>query len=408
MTYKELRKIMSKKSLNDLILKIREIISDPRSTKKGCGVCVHALDIIVFILIISKICGIKSYRLIEYFTRTHIIFLEKYFKEQIEKLKILVKEGKIKKVLPSDDTFRRVIEKISPEELFKIYEWVVNAINNNILKRCHIAIDGKCLKGTQTIELKARDVVSAFNCENFFTISQEEVPEKKNEITAILKLLENIEEYCYKNLVITIDAIAANTRVVDSIVRKGWDYCIAFKENQLTCFNYAYSLLIQNLKNYFYSESYNKHGIQGERRYYFFENLERFPKINEFSGLKSIGAIISFGVRKGEEFAEVRFFFTSLTSKNEFKEVARAPWKIENNLHRSLDVFYEEDKSHIKKENAPLNISTLRKIGLALLLLGKLYARDKNITSNILIEIFKINPYVIDQLLSDEYIEILS
>ena len=97
-----------------------------------------------------------------------------------------------------------------------------------------------------------------------------------------------------------------------------------------------------------------------------------------------------------------------MTSKNEFKEVARAHWKIENNLHRSLDVFYEEDKSHIKKENAPLNISTLRKIGLALLLLGKLYARDKNITSNILIEIFKINPYVIDQLLSDEYIEILS
>ena len=75
MKYKELRTYISKKSLNDLVNMIRNSSFDPRSTKKGHGVCVHSFDMLLFIIIISKICGMKSYREIEYFAKTHIVFL---------------------------------------------------------------------------------------------------------------------------------------------------------------------------------------------------------------------------------------------------------------------------------------------------------------------------------------------
>ena len=61
------------------------------------------------------------------------------------------------------------------------------------MKRSHIAIDGKCLRGTKTFEYKAKDIVTAYNCDNTFVVSQKEVQEKKNEVSAILQLLEEID-----------------------------------------------------------------------------------------------------------------------------------------------------------------------------------------------------------------------
>ena len=39
----------------------------------------------------------------------------------------------------------------------------------------------------------------------------------------------------------------------------------------------------------------------------------------------------------------------------------RSHWGIENTLHWSLDVTFSEDKSRIRKDNAPENFALLRK-----------------------------------------------
>ena len=408
MKYKDLRKLIPNKTLNDLVFKIKSTITDPRSNKPGCGVLIYSLELILFIIIIARICGIQPYRGIEYFAKTHRGFLEKYFHVELKKIRKLMEMGIAKRLLPSDDTYRRLIEIIIPEELFKIYEWLLNRTTEYLLKRTHIAIDGKCLRGTKTSELRAKDIVSALDSESLMVINQKEVQEKKNEVSGILVLLSSIDEAGYKDLVITIDAIAANPDVFKAIARRGWDYCIGLKQNQPTCYAEAYNLLLRNLKNYFASEYSEEHGIQVERRFYFFNNLDNFYRKEDFKGFKSIGAIISFGIRDGEEFAEVRFFFTSLIDKNEFKDVSRSHWRIENNLHRTEDVIYEEDKSHIRKANAPLNMNILRKIGLIILHLGKSYSKDSNITFKILIDIFKMNPEIINSLLHDDFVSELA
>ena len=62
---------------------------------------------------------------------------------------------------------------------------------------------------------------------------------------------------------------------------------------------------------------------------------------------------------------ETRYFISSLTGSAErFARAAREHWAIENSLHYVLDVTMNEDKSRIRKDNAPENLATLRKIAL--------------------------------------------
>jgi predicted transposase YbfD/YdcC len=47
--------------------------------------------------------------------------------------------------------------------------------------------------------------------------------------------------------------------------------------------------------------------------------------------------------------------------------LAREHWGIENHLHWQLDVTFKEDAFRARVDNAPLNLSTMRKFALQLL-----------------------------------------
>ena len=48
-------------------------------------------------------------------------------------------------------------------------------------------------------------------------------------------------------------------------------------------------------------------------------------------------------------------------------ELTRAHWGIENRLHYTLDVSFDEDACRVRKDHAPENFATLRRIALNLL-----------------------------------------
>ena len=62
-----------------------------------------------------------------------------------------------------------------------------------------------------------------------------------------------------------------------------------------------------------------------------------------------------------------RYFISSLAGRaSKVVSAAREHWAIENSLHHVLDVTFNEDASRIRKDNAPENLTILRKIVLNL------------------------------------------
>lgn len=86
-------------------------------------------------------------------------------------------------------------------------------------------------------------------------------------------------------------------------------------------------------------------------------------------GCKSVGCVVSQRI-VGEKVAELeeRYYISSRPlSAEELARTVRAHWAIENQLHWMLDVCFGEDDSMIRKDNAPQNLSLLKKIVLNLI-----------------------------------------
>ena len=65
---------------------------------------------------------------------------------------------------------------------------------------------------------------------------------------------------------------------------------------------------------------------------------------------------------------DYRVYISSLIrSATVFVAMIRQHWDIENKLHWSLDVTFNEDRCRIRKEHAPENIAALRHVALNLL-----------------------------------------
>ncbi len=124
------------------------------------------------------------------------------------------------------------MEKVKPLEFQKCFkEWIEGIRVQNQNQREHIAVDGK---ENRRSKCKCRGVgalpiVSAWSTENGIALGQLACEEKSNEITAIPVLLDSID---VTNSVITIDAIATQTKIVKKIVEQKADYIIGLKGNQ--------------------------------------------------------------------------------------------------------------------------------------------------------------------------------
>ena len=96
--------------------------------------------------------------------------------------------------IPSDDTFRRLFERINPIAFSEcLTKWVQQLIPS--LEQKIVPIDGKCLRGSYDREqgIKALHLVTAWVAEQNLTLGQIKVEDHSNEITAIPALLELID-----------------------------------------------------------------------------------------------------------------------------------------------------------------------------------------------------------------------
>ncbi len=182
------------------------------------GRCLHELSDVLIIVLLGILADCNDYDEIEDYAKDKEPFLR-------EEIGLMLHNG-----IPSEDTLGRVIRFLNPQELEKSLRSACQEIFQSLPNK-HIRIDGKEMRGTTPAGKKHAtvQVVSAWLSEESISFGQVQVDKKSNEITAIPRLLDELD--CQGGI-ISIDAIGCQKAIVEKIIEKDADYVIALKENQ--------------------------------------------------------------------------------------------------------------------------------------------------------------------------------
>lgn len=281
--------------------------------------------------------------------------------------------------IPGKDTFRRVLTLLHPVAFQQCFQDWLNSLNvlteeEESPGKRHIAIDGKCLRRSHDKKhaLGPVHIVSAWASDVGITLGQVATDEKSNEITAIPELLEIID---VEDTIVTIDAAGCQKNIAAQIVNGKGDYVLALKANQGKLFDDVSLLFACHMKDDFadcpvsrHIEVEKGHGRLESRAYYQITAPTYLHERSAWKGLKSIGAAVRVYEENGVEKSDTRYYVSSLRRNGQqFANVVRSHWGIENSLHWSLDMTYREDESRVRNRRFAENLSWLRRMTLSLI-----------------------------------------
>lgn len=266
--------------------------------------------------------------------------------------------------LPSHDTFERVFRLLDPDRFEAVFrQWVggiVTALGGQL------AIERKTLRGSADGDRPPAHMVSAFATDLGLVLGQEKVADKSNEITVIPVLLDALY---VKGFLISIDAMGCQRDIVAKVIAKGGDYLLAVKGNQPTLLASVETAFVDR-----HGKGLSHEHIEKSHGRMVAQISQVLPAAGHVDSAlwpqcKTIGRVDSFRVVGGKPSElEQRFYISSreLTAE-EMAKAVRAHWQIENQLHWMLDVNFGEDNCQARKDNAPQNLSLLKKIVLNLI-----------------------------------------
>lgn len=323
-------------------------LTDPRIETKNK---LHPLQSIVFIVLCATICGYDEWHSIEDFAEEQADWLKQY---------IDLPHG-----IPSHDTLSRVFGRLDRTEFSKIFaEWISDSLPT--LDRQHIAIDGKMIGGGHR-QPNSITLVSAFATGLKLVLSTQQVDKKTNEIKALPELLSLIN---IKGSVLSMDAIYCQKDISRQIVDEKADYVLSLKQNHKTLHEDVSLWLNDQVQRHPEDviEEVNKdHGRIETRRYYLNTDISWLEQAGNWCGLKGVGMVECTREIKGERETHTRFYLTSLTQQNDFKDIVRNHWAIENQQHWVLDVAFSEDANRSYTNNQRSNLALFRRAALNLL-----------------------------------------
>jgi predicted transposase YbfD/YdcC len=328
-----------------------ETIADPRQSAK----VTYPLFDVLFGTLCAVIAGARGWFDIREYLLGHLEWFEGL--------------GMFSAGIPADDTIARTISAIKPEQFQKCFlDWMASV--HQLSQGELVAIDGKTLRGSYNREDRNSTIhmISAYASANKLVLGQLKTDNKSNEITAIPELLQLLE---LRGALVSIDAIACQTKIAKTIIEQGGDYLLAVKGNQgalSEAVQKCFSTQRNNVSALDGLKTEMQHGRVESRLCHVLEASELDGDFTRWNGLKTIAMITGFRTEKGKPVSlEHRYYICSkVMSAEQVASAVREHWAIES-MHWVLDVSMQEDACQIYKDHAAENLASLRHMALNML-----------------------------------------
>ena len=272
--------------------------------------------------------------------------------------------------IPCHYTFSRVFRLMNPEAFAAFFEKFRRDIDQSLRAEGKetqaIAIDGKVMRRSfdKAAGQSALNVITAFAHDTRLSLGIETGGKGGAEIIALRELVQRLD---IKGQIITADALHCQRETCETIVEQGGDYCLQLKGNQ--------GDMQDDVRAVFADQSIDKidedtsvdadHGRIETRSVHLYEVPDYIHQTHDWPALKALVQVISTREIKGETTTATHTYLMSKElSAKETAAIIRGHWRIENNLHWSLDVVMGDDQHRARKGNAALNFAALRRIAL--------------------------------------------
>ena len=335
----------------DSLIALFDCLEDPRvdRTKE------YPLQEIMFLILCGCLCGVQSWRQMQDFGEDRIEWLRKY---------LPYNSG-----VPSHQTLGRVMSLLKPDSVVKSFAQFMSAIFECNEEEI-IALDGKTLRrsfdrasGQQPIH-----ILNAWAVNAGVSLGQLRVDEKTNEIKAVPEILELID---IRHAVVTTDALNTQKNIAEKIIEKGAQYVLPVKGNHKN--------LEEDIRETFDTTKVDFNNVDE-----FFETIEKghgrietrsfrvlpadtIEQRSQWRGLTHIGMATNETLAGDKSSSESRIYLLSFGDPKKFAQASRGHWAVESSLHWVLDVTFDEDGCRVRKDHAPENFSSIRKMALNIL-----------------------------------------
>ena len=320
----------------------------------------HRLNEVLLVCVCATIADCDSFDAIAAWGKAHLAFLRRFLPFDFG--------------VPSGRWLNLLMNRIEPKLFSACFtDWV---------RECWpaapdlIAIDGKTARRShdRSRGRAALHLVSAFAADSHLVLGQEAVDDKSNETTAIPLLLEKLAAgRSLKGALVTIDAIACNPEIAATIREAGADYLLAVKGNQPTlqadveaAFQAAEEGEVEVA-----SDVDKGHGrieartVSVMRQVDWLDGERRFPGEARFRDACAIVKIETKTELKDRCRFDARYYIaSSARSAAELGQACRSHWGIENKLHWTLDVTFQDDVSRVRKGHGAENMALVRKFAI--------------------------------------------
>lgn len=327
--------ISSWKELAPTILKdLKEAMKELTDTRQQVKIKYKIWDIVT-VVVISCLCGMKTWEEIHDFVVMKYGFFRKFLK---------MSGG-----IPSAKTYERVMSIIDKDELKVIVLDFFKTITTDLYSTIDILnFDGRVNNGSKRKETAKVDAISPLNCLNVYSnnmkmcIAEEIIDKKTNEIPTTAKILGKLN---VEGCIITWDALNTQKENISAVINAKAYYVVPIKAN--------HPLFYQDLQDYFdddeqnliiggkpntaYKKEYEyKNGSAITYEYFQTTNVKWYNDYKSWDNLKTIGmvkkTIVSPKDGKEETSIESRYYIANINLNIElFKDAIRKHWSVENN-----------------------------------------------------------------------------